>query len=59
MIAGVVPGRPPVALVTCDMLAAATAAKTLVTPNIWVLGDPLGRVRLPILTLLSITILTG
>jgi hypothetical protein len=40
------------------MLAAATAAKTLVTPNIWVLGDALGRVRLPILTLLSITILT-
>ncbi|GFM20760.1 hypothetical protein PO1_contig-088-7 [Mycobacterium sp. PO1] len=59
MIAGMVPGRPPVALVTCDMLAVATAAKTLVAQTICVLGDALARVRLPILTLLSIAILTG
>ncbi|GAT11095.1 hypothetical protein RMCN_4228 [Mycolicibacterium novocastrense] len=54
-----VPGRPPVALVTCDMLAVATAAKPLVAQTICVLGDALARVRLPILTLLSIAILTG
>lgn len=59
VIAGMVPGRPPVALVTCDMLAVATAAKTLVVHTIWMLGDALARVRLPILTRLSIAILTG
>ncbi|MDX1887447.1 hypothetical protein [Mycolicibacterium sp. 120270] len=41
------------------MLAVTTAAKTLVAQTIWMLGDALARVRLPILTLLSITILTG
>ncbi len=49
VIAGMVPGRPPVALVTCDMLAVATAAKkTLVVHTISMLGDALARVRLPI-----------
>lgn len=63
VIAGMVRADRPWRLVVklSYMLAAAvaTAAITLVTSDIWVLSDALGPVRLPILTLISITILIG